>query len=99
MQISAPSSRPREGYHVGPHPPRAASLSETGGRILRFLRSYHSEKSWMPTVREISDGLRIASTSTVAFHLDRLERGGWIVQERGQARCIRLTLKGVEATE
>jgi SOS-response transcriptional repressor LexA len=94
-----PNIRTCEGYHRGPRPPRAVVLAETGRRILRFLRAYHAEHSWMPTVREMADGLGIASTSTVAFHLDRLERGGWIVQERGQARCIRLTLKGVEATE
>lgn len=64
--------------------------------VLQFLLEYSNEHGWMPTVREISTGVEISSTSVVTYWLKKLETNNCI--ERGsdsQARAIRITKKGL----
>lgn len=91
--------RGREGYHLGPRERAviAAPLSDRGRSMLRFLAQFQAREGWMPSIRELQDGLGISTTSMVSYYLDHLERDGYLVRARGQSRCMRLTEKGVTA--
>lgn len=63
----------------------------TTSDVLTFIRRYVSEHGYAPSVRDIQHGLTISSTSTVAYHLQKLEAGGCIARDAGVFRSIRLT--------
>jgi len=44
--------------------------------ILAFIQRFQRERGYPPTIREIGDQFRIASTNGVRYHLQRLERDG-----------------------
>jgi repressor LexA len=44
--------------------------------ILTFIQRFQRERGYPPTIREIGDAFRIASTNGVRYHLQRLERDG-----------------------
>jgi repressor LexA len=58
--------------------------------IYEFLKAYHSENLKPPSVREIAKNLRIPSTSTVHYHLKKLEKAGLIRLEKNKSRNIQL---------
>ncbi len=49
-----------------------------------------------PTLREIGARFGITTTNGVLCHLNTLERKGYLLRERGQARAIRLVPEPVE---
>lgn len=62
----------------------------TGDDILAFIASYWKDKGYAPSVRDIAEGVGLASTSTVAWWLMRLQRDGKIEQEVRTPRTIRI---------
>jgi len=62
----------------------------TRGRVLSFIRRFVDEHGYTPTVREIVKGLGISSTSVVQYHLNVLEREGFIRRDREVFRSIQL---------
>lgn len=46
--------------------------------ILEFIRRHIREQGYSPTIREISSAVGIPSTSTVRYHLKKLEAAGEI---------------------
>lgn len=65
-------------------------LGERTQSIYRFIRRYRDEQGATPTIREIQDAMDIG-TSTVSYHLNRLEMAGLIRHEgSNKARNIRL---------
>ena len=60
-------------------------------RVLDFVKAYIAKNQYPPTVREIGDGLNIASTNTVAYFLEQLQVFGLIYREPGTPRGLRIT--------
>ena len=58
--------------------------------ILQFIRAYHEEHSFGPTVREIASGVGLSSTSTTFGYLNRMNRDGLITSIPGTPRSIRV---------
>ena len=46
--------------------------------LLNFIKSYVDENGYPPTVREMCRAIKVNSTSTIAYHLSRLEDIGSI---------------------
>ncbi len=71
-------------------------------RILDFLREYHADRSYMPSIREIQAGCGISSTSVVDYNLRILERDGYIRRSPDISRAIELVSESgpglIEAT-
>ncbi|MFH1145004.1 MAG: transcriptional repressor LexA [Candidatus Eisenbacteria bacterium] len=68
--------------------PSRKTLSKQARRILAYIVDVQQTRGAPPTVREIGRSTGIRSTNGVAYHLDRLEREGWIRRRRGCARGI-----------
>ena len=67
-------------------------------QILQYLRSEVQKKGYPPSVREISIALGIKSTSTVHFHLSKLEQQGFIRRDPAKPRAIEI-LDNTEQTQ
>lgn len=65
-------------------------ISDMQNDILNFLKERISSGR-IPSVREIGAAMGLKSTSTVQFHLDALERGGYIERDPMHKRSIRIT--------
>ena len=65
-------------------------ISERQQRILDFLRDYHTDRSYMPSVREIQAACGVSSTSVVDYNLRLLERDGYIRRSPDISRAIEL---------
>lgn len=59
-------------------------------RVLRFLEDFNSSKGFMPSLREIQEGIGVRSPSAVLAHLLPLEKKGYIRRFRGASRAISL---------
>ncbi len=60
-------------------------------QILVFLRTYHAEHGWAPTIQEIADGVGLTSPNSTRNHLLRLAEEGYLRMEPKTARAIALT--------
>lgn len=67
-----------------------AELTAAQRRVLEFVRGFIEEKGYPPSVREIGDGVGMASSSTVHGHLARLEEKGYIKRDPAKSRTIDL---------
>lgn len=56
-----------------------------------FIVSYLEDKKYPPTIREICDRLKLDSTSSVVYHLKKLEKMGKITRSTNKNRAIELT--------
>ncbi|HTG01011.1 MAG TPA: transcriptional repressor LexA [Nitrospirota bacterium] len=65
-------------------------LTERQQEILEFIRSTIASSGIPPSMREIGMKVGIRSTNGVEGHLAALERGGYIVRDRGKSRGIML---------
>lgn len=66
-------------------------LTPTQGTIVAAIRSLTAEHTRPPTLREIAHRAGLASPSTVSRQITRLTRLGYVTQQHGVARSIRLT--------
>ena len=66
-------------------------LTQHQKNICEYIRTCTSLRGYPPTVREIAAFLGVSSTSTVQFHLDKLERMGVITRSAGRTRSVSLT--------
>ncbi len=65
-------------------------ISTRQQQILDFLREYHTDRSYMPSIREIQLACGISSTSVVDYNLRLLERDGYIRRDPDISRAIEL---------
>ena len=65
-----------------------------GDRILEFIHDYHEEHHWAPSFREIMAAVGLKSTSTIMFHVHKLEFKGYVTMGKG-SRMIALTKEGL----
>jgi repressor LexA len=66
------------------------TLSVRQERILDFIRRYHAEHNYPPTIREIGQAAGISSTSVVKYNLERLQEKGYISRSKEVSRGLRL---------
>ncbi len=71
-------------------------VSAKAKRVLEFVRTFTALNEYPPTVREIGNALNIASTNTVAYHLNQLEAAGLIERTPGLARGLKIMQSEVE---
>ncbi len=58
-------------------------------KILEFIREYHQQHKWAPSVREIAVGIGLKSPATVQRHLGILQaRGRVIYQGKRRIRVV-----------
>jgi len=57
-------------------------------RILDFIRETVSDRGYPPSVREIAEGVGLASTSAVHHHLTKLEREGRLHKAATRSRAL-----------
>jgi len=66
------------------------AVSNTRLRILNFIRKFLDKRDYAPTVRDIARGCNISTPSVVQYHLNTLERQGYIRRDPEVFRSIRL---------
>ncbi|MDD9903731.1 MAG: hypothetical protein OXT06_09205 [Rhodospirillaceae bacterium] len=59
-------------------------------RVLSFIQAFIVEHGQSPSIREIRDGLGLASASSAWNYVDRLVERGWVQKSYGRRRCIAL---------
>lgn len=64
--------------------------------ILKFIYEKQQQRGYPPTVREIGDGVGLASSSTVHGHLTRLQNKGFIQKKAEKTRAITVTDAGLQ---
>jgi len=74
-----------------------AGAPPTRLRILNFIRKFSDERDYTPTVREIAQGCDISTPSVVQYHLNKLERQGFIRRDPKVFRSIQLVERKREA--
>ena len=67
-----------------------AQLNARQQQILDFVREYHLDRSYMPSVREIQTACDISSTSVVDYNLRILEREGMVRRSTDISRGLEL---------
>ena len=67
--------------------PAVPLLTVQRQRILAFIRRFHSEHGFAPTVREIGDEVGMGA-SVVQHHLNQLQRMGWIRRHPNRSRAL-----------
>jgi len=56
--------------------------------LLNFIKSYVDENGYPPTVREMCRAIKVNSTSTIAYHLSKLEDIGSIKKNPNKNRAL-----------
>ena len=72
-------------------------LADNQKSLLKFLGDYQAEHGFLPSVRDVMAFLRVRSTNTAQYHLNRLKAEGYLSRERGRARAFQLTDRAREA--
>jgi repressor LexA len=65
--------------------------------ILAFIEEHLDRHGYPPTVREIGQGVGLASPSTVHRHLEKLEAGGHLTRDPSKPRAMLVGLRGGRA--
>lgn len=73
-------------------------LSKTSQKIFDYIKQVIDSRGLPPSVREIAAAVGLKSTSTVQYHLDRLEEAGYIERDSQLKRTIRICKNGVRPT-
>ena len=74
----------------GERGPEDQDLTRRQREILGFWRDYVRRNGYAPTYREIATGVDLASTSSVSYQVQQLEKMGLISREAGRARAAKL---------
>ncbi|MGF6357118.1 repressor LexA [Paenibacillus sp. 4624] len=70
------------------------ALSRRQQDVYDFIRFFIEDNGYAPTIREIADGIMLASSSTVHSHVNSLIRKGYLTNSSGGVRTLVLTKKG-----
>jgi len=68
-------------------------------QILDFTANFIRERGYSPAVRDITEGCGISSSSLTQYHLNILEREGYIRRDPEISRSIGLVRRGMGITE
>lgn len=53
-------------------------MSESTEKVLNYIKKYYKIYGYYPSYREIGRGLDLNSTSTISYHINKLEKAGLI---------------------
>ncbi|HEY86655.1 MAG TPA: repressor LexA [Dehalococcoidia bacterium] len=67
-----------------------ARIPKSRLRVLNFIRAFLRQRGYTPTVRDIVKGCNISTSSVVQYHLNMLEREGYIHRDPKVFRSVRL---------
>lgn len=73
-------------------------LTKRQRQILDYLEQFIEENGYAPSYREIAAEFKLASVSTVAEHIDALDRKGHLQRAVNEARSLQLTPTWDETT-
>ena len=65
-------------------------MSNKENEILEFINYTLKNDGYSPSVREIGEAVNLKSTSTVQYHLKKLEKKGVINKSQGKSRSLHL---------
>lgn len=65
-------------------------------KILKFIKDFVLKHGYAPSVREICKKMGLTSTSTVFYHLKKLEDEGLINRDYGKNRAIKVNIQTSE---
>ena len=65
-------------------------MSNKAQEILEFINFTLKNDGYSPSVREICEAVNLKSTSTVQYHLNKLEKKGFINKSDGKSRSLHL---------
>ncbi|MBU4338176.1 transcriptional repressor LexA [Patescibacteria group bacterium] len=68
-------------------------LTKRQKEILDFVENYSQKKGYAPSFEEIKKHLKLASVSTVHFHIKKLQESGWLKKQENTARTISVSEK------
>ena len=68
-------------------------LTKRQKEILDFVESYSQKKGYSPSFEEIRKHLKLASVSTIHFHISKLKEGGYLGKTENKARAISVASK------
>jgi SOS-response transcriptional repressor LexA len=63
-------------------------LSDRQVAIIRFVEGYVQQHRHPPSIRDISRGVGISSTSNVTYHINRLIEQGYLSKQPGTSRTL-----------
>lgn len=58
--------------------------------ILAYISKHNDEKGYSPSFREIGKAVGLSSVSTVAGHIERLVRDGYLLHHPGSPRTLKV---------
>jgi SOS-response transcriptional repressor LexA len=64
--------------------------------ILRFILAFRDIHSMTPTLREIGEGVGMDHVNSVTYHLECMQKAGWIERKPGSSRIF-VSAQGKEA--
>ena len=68
-------------------------LTKRQKEVLDFVESYSQKKGYSPSFEEIRKRLKLASVSTIHFHISKLKEGGYLGKTENKARAISVASK------
>ena len=68
---------------------------EYSSQVLKAIARYFINHGYYPSIRELVEMTELSSTSTVNYHLRKLEGEGMIRREANRARAYSLTEKAM----
>ena len=68
-------------------------LTKRQKQVLDFVESYSQKKGYAPSFEEIRKRLKLASVSTIHFHISKLKEGGYLGKIENKARAISIASK------
>ncbi|MBE5734979.1 MAG: transcriptional repressor LexA [Clostridiales bacterium] len=57
-------------------------------QLLRFIKDYIKDNCYPPTVREMCHAIKVSSTSTISYYLDKLEKSNAIKKNPNKNRAL-----------
>lgn len=58
--------------------------------LLKFIKSYVNDNGYPPTVREMCRAVKVTSTSTISYYLQKLENNGLIKKNPNKNRALEI---------
>lgn len=58
--------------------------------LLNFIRNHQEEYGYPPTVREMCRAIKVSSTSTISYYLNKLENNGQIKKNPNKNRALEI---------
>ncbi len=70
-------------------------LTKRQKEILDFAENYLQKKGYAPSFDEIRKQIKVASVSTVGFHISKLKKGGYLEKTKNKVRAINIIKKPI----